>query len=87
MWRVVISPAAQRSLRKLDMSAQREILLYLHERIAPADNPRSFGKALAGKLKGLWRYRVGDYRIICQIKDDTVTVLVLDIGHRKEIYR
>jgi mRNA interferase RelE/StbE len=87
VWRVVVSKSAQKTLEKLGANAQKEILLYLYERVTSARNPKQLGKPLTGKLKGLWRYRVGDYRIICQIRDETVTVLVLDIGHRKEIYR
>lgn len=87
VWQVSFSPAAERTLARLDRTAQAEILRYLKTRIATAENPRRFGKALTGGLAGLWRYRVRDYRIICQIEDRLVTVLVLDIGHRREIYR
>jgi len=84
---VSFSPAAERTLAKLDRTAQADILRYLKTRIATAESPRRFGKALTGGLTGLWRYRVRDYRIICQIEDREITVLVLNIGHRREVYR
>jgi len=84
---VTFSPAAERSLRKLDKAAQIEILRYLHRRIETTEDPRRFGHALHGTLSGLWRYRVRDYRIICRIEDAEITILVLEIGHRSEIYR
>lgn len=87
VWRVSFSPAAEKALGKLNRSAQIEILRYLKTRIESAEDPRRFGKILKGELAGLWRYRVRDYRIICQIKDSEVTVLVLNIGNRKEVYR
>lgn len=74
-------------MAKLDRQAQLGIFRYLKSRIATPDNPRRFGKALTGGLAGLWRYRVRDWRIICRIEDHDVTVLVLDIGNRKDIYR
>lgn len=87
MWHIAISKPADKTLQKLERQTREAILLYLHERVAPADNPKLYGNALIGKFKGLWRYRVGDYRIICQIRAEIITVLVLDIGHRKDIYR
>lgn len=87
VWRVTFSPAAERSLRKLDKTAQIEILRYLRRRIETTEDPRRFGHALHGNLAGLWRYRVRDFRIICRIEDEEITVLVLEIGHRREIYR
>lgn len=74
-------------MAKLGRQAQLGIFRYLKSRIATPDNPRRFGKALTGGLAGLWRYRVRDWRIICRIEDHDVTVLVLDIGNRKDIYR
>jgi mRNA interferase RelE/StbE len=87
-WKIEVSPAADRELSKLDAQHARRILKFLHERLAKIDDPRRIGKALQGSLLGeFWKYRVGDYRIICKIEDDRVIVLVLRIGHRKEIYR
>jgi mRNA interferase RelE/StbE len=87
VWRVSFSPAAERSLQKLDKTAQVEILRYLRRRIETTEDPRRFGHALRGNLAGLWRYRVRDYRIICRIEDAEITILVVEIGHRREIYR
>ena len=86
IWKVEFDDAAAKELRKLDQQAQQQILIYLRERIATADDPRRFGRPLTGDLAGLWRYRVGDYRMICSIEDDRFVVLVLRIGHRKKIY-
>lgn len=87
VWKISFSPAAERALGKLDKTAQGEIIQYLSKRIATSENPRRFGKALTHGLAGLWRYRVRDYRIVCRIEDNEIRVLVLGIGHRKEIYR
>ena len=62
------------------------ILRYLRQRIATTQDPRRFGRALTGDLKGLWRYRVGDYRIVASIEDDRFVVLVVTVGHRREVY-
>lgn len=85
-WMVEISPTAQKQLAALDRAAQKRLLDYLSERIDGCKNPRHFGEPLKANLSGLWRYRVGDYRIICSIEDDRIIVLVLNIGHRREIY-
>jgi mRNA interferase RelE/StbE len=73
-------------LQKLDRQAQKEIVDYLEKRIATKGDPRRFGKPLRAQLVGLWRYRVMDYRILCQIKDDVLLVLVVSVGHRKNVY-
>ena len=85
-WRVEFDRDAARDLRKLDVQAQRLILRYLRERIAIDEDPRRFGHALTRELKGLWRYRVGDYRIVAAIEDDRLVVLVVTVGHRREVY-
>ena len=73
---------------KLDALQAKRILKFLHQRAAKLDDPRSIGEALYGPLLGeFWKYRVGDYRLICEIEDDRLIVLVLRVGHRKEIYR
>jgi mRNA interferase RelE/StbE len=87
VWRVEFDRAADRDMRKLGVPAERLITRYLRERIAVADDPRRFGHALTGDLKGLWRYRVGDYRIVASIEDDRFVVLVVTVGHRREVYR
>jgi mRNA interferase RelE/StbE len=87
-WRVELSAGVDRALAKLDAQSAKRILKFLHERVAKRDDPRSVGKALQGSRLGeFWRYRVGDYRLICKIEDDRLVVLVLRIGQRKEIYR
>lgn len=87
-WRVEVSPAAAKELEKLDTQAVRRILSFLHERIAQLDDPRSVGEALrGGKLGEFWKYRVGDYRIISSIEDGALKILVVRIGHRREVYR
>jgi mRNA interferase RelE/StbE len=74
-------------LCSLDLQVRRRIVEYLRTRVAGGQDPRRFGKALRGERAGLWRYRVGDYRLICHIQDARAEVLVLAIGHRREIYR
>jgi len=85
---VELSESADRELGKLDAQQRKRILKFLHERIAKLDDPRSVGEALHGAQLGeFWKYRVGDYRLISKIEDDRLVVLVLRVGHRKEIYR
>jgi len=86
-WLIRIAEIAQKDIRKLDRKAQSDIIRFLRERIENAADPRQTGKALKGDLGELWRYRLGDYRIICDIQDLVVTVLVLRVRHRKEVYR
>ena len=85
-WSVEFDDAAAKELHKLDRQAQQEILRYLRERIATDEDPRRFGKPLFRDLAGLWRYRVSNYRLICDIEDDKVVVLVIRVGHRKDVY-
>jgi mRNA interferase RelE/StbE len=74
-------------MRKLDAQTRKRIRDYLEVRVANLDDPRSQGAPLTGALGGRWRYRVGDYRIICDIQDASLVVFVLQIGHRREVYR
>lgn len=74
-------------MRKLDKPVVRRILDFFDNRVAKQSDPRSLGKALSGPLGTLWSYRIGDYRAICEIRDEVVSVLVLRIGHRREVYR
>jgi mRNA interferase RelE/StbE len=86
-WSVELSESADREIGKLDRQHRERILKFLR-RVAGLDDPRSVGKALRGsKLGEFWKYRVGDYRLICKIEDSRMVVLVLRAGHRKEIYR
>lgn len=88
VYKIELGPAADRELDKLDNQVTRRILKFLHERVAKLDDPRSVGEALAGSRLGeLWKYRVGDYRIIASIEDDRLLILVVRIGHRREVYR
>jgi mRNA interferase RelE/StbE len=85
---VELSESADRELGKLDTQQAKRILRFLHERVAKLDDPRGVGEALHGSQLGeFWKYRVGDYRLISKIEDDRLVVLVLRVGHRKEIYR
>lgn len=85
-WQIEYDPGASRDLRKLDRSIQREILDYMDRLIGRADDPRQFGKPLQGSKFGLWRYRLRDYRIVCELQDKRLVVLVVSIGHRSTIY-
>jgi len=85
-WTVEFDDRARKELRKLDPKAQEDILHYLRERVAGAADPRQFGKPLRMNLAGLWRYRVSDYRLICRIEENRLVVLVLKVGHRREVY-
>jgi mRNA interferase RelE/StbE len=85
-WKVELSPRTLNQLEKLDKSVSRRILKFLYERVEKLDDPRTIGGRLQGTLSGLWRYRVGDYRLICSLEDDRLVVLVLRIGHRREVY-
>ncbi len=87
-WSVELSESAARALEKLDAQHAQRILKFLHKRLAKLEDPRSLGEALHGSRFGeFWKYRVGDYRLICRIEDDRLVVLVLRVGHRREIYR
>jgi len=87
-YNVELSAEVARELGKLDRQHAKRILKFLHERVAKLDNPRRIGKALHGSRLGeFWKYRVGDYRLICKIEDHRLIVLILRIGHRKELYR
>jgi mRNA interferase RelE/StbE len=85
-WTIKYTGTAKNLLRKLDKQTARRIVNYMEERVAALDDPRSSGKNLTGPLGGLWRYRVGDYRVICEIQERVVCVLVLKTGHRGKIY-
>lgn len=87
VWRVEFHRAAVHDLRKLGADGERRVLRYLRQRIAGSEDPRRFGRALTGDRKGLWRYRIGDYRIIAAIEDDRFVVLVVSVGHRRAVYR
>jgi mRNA interferase RelE/StbE len=85
-WTVEVSAFAEKQLRKLDRPIQRRLIDWLEDRIDGCKNPRHFGEPLRGEMAGLWRYRIGDFRIICEIQDQQLVVLALAVGHRREIY-
>ena len=88
VWTIDYTESARRQLRKLDKQAARRILDFMDERIAAQEDPRNTGKTLTGPMLGAyWRYRIGDYRIICDIQDGALCVLVIEIGNRREVYR
>lgn len=87
-WLIKIEEPAQKDLGKLDKPVAKRIIKFLRERLANLDDPRSIGQALRGsKLGNFWKYRVGDYRIIASIEDGQLTILVLQVGNRREVYR
>ncbi len=86
-WPIEYTDTAKDQLRKLDRQTAHRIMDYMDERIAASNSPRDMGQALAGPLGRLWRYRVGDYRIICDIQDDALCVLVVRVGGRDKVYR
>ncbi|MDP2793930.1 MAG: type II toxin-antitoxin system RelE/ParE family toxin [Sulfurisoma sp.] len=87
-WRIEFGGEARKDLAKLDKPVARRITAFLRERVACSEDPRSIGDALKGSALGdLWKYRVGDWRIICSIEDGALRVLVVRIGNRREVYR
>lgn len=86
VWRIEVTDTAQKQLAKLDRQVQLEIMRYLREKIATEEDPRRHGGPLRRELLGRWKYRVGAYRLICEIQDEKVLVLVLMVGHRSKIY-
>jgi mRNA interferase RelE/StbE len=86
-WTIEYAETARKQLRKLDKLAARRIIEFMDKRVAPSNDPRELGKALKGSLGDLWRYRIGDFRVLCDIQDRKLTVLVLQIGNRREVYR
>lgn len=88
VWKIELDPSVEAELDKFDPQHTKRILRFLFERVAHLEDPRSIGEALKGKKLGmLWKYRVGDYRIISEIQDNIACVLVVRIGNRKEVYR
>jgi mRNA interferase RelE/StbE len=86
-WQIEFTPEAEKQLSKIDRQTAKRILNFLSERIAPAEDARTAGKALKGVLRQFWRYRVGDHRIICRIQDDRLLILVIRVAHRSDAYR
>ena len=87
-WKVELSSQALKALGQLDAQVARRILTFLHDRVAPLDDPRSIGEALKGSRLGeFWKYRIGDYRVISSIEDGAMRILVVEVGNRREVYR
>ena len=85
-WTIKILDSAKQDLKKLDKPAQKRIASFLQNRLANFDDPKRLGKALQGQYAGYWRYRVGDYRLICHLENKELVILVAEIGHRKDVY-
>lgn len=85
-WTIKIGSRVAKALKSLDKPSKKRIEQFI-DQLTTTDHPRRTGKTLQGNLKGLWRYRIGNYRLICRIKDSELIILVLDIGHRKNIYK
>ncbi len=85
MWKLEFSKSAEKEVLKLDKTIQEALAKYFRK-VIESNNPRSFGKALTGDKKGLWRYRIGDYRAICEIHNDELKIIAIKIDHRRKIY-
>ncbi len=86
MYKIEYSKKIMKDLEKLDKYTRTKIINWIDKNLIDKKNPREKGRALTGNLSGRWRYRIGDYRLICQIKDEELIILALTVGHRKEIY-
>ena len=87
VWKIELRPSAKKNLDSLDPQLARRILKFLHDRVGALEDPRILGEPLSGILGDYWKYRVGDYRIISEINDKTITISVVKIGNRREVYR
>ena len=85
-YHVEFTESAKKELKKLDIFTQKIILIWLNKNLEGTDNPRIHGKPLTANRTGQWRYRIGDYRIIAKIEDDRLIILVITIGHRREVH-
>ena len=86
-WTVDISADAAKSLEQMDSTARNRIRRFVQERLQGTDNPRQWGAALSGRYAGLWKYRIGDYRLVCQLQGARLVVLVVKTGHRSAVYQ
>lgn len=87
MWQIELNDIAERSLLKLDKAVRERIFRFLRERVQPSEDASLLAEALKGEFRGLWRFRVGDYRVICDIQREVRVVAVLYAGHRSDVYR
>ena len=87
-WQIEFTPEANKALVGLGSNAAKQIARFMRQRVSNLDDPRSIGEPMKGsRFAGLWRYRSGDYRILCEIRDEKITILVVSLGHRREVYR
>lgn len=87
MWRLEFSKKVDKQLSKMDAGVRRVIVSWLLKNIDGCEDPRVHGKGLTANRSGAWRYRVGDYRVLCEIQEDRLVVLAIEVGHRREIYK
>lgn len=87
MYKVEFSIEAANYIKKMDNSTRTTLLKWINKNLINCEDPRIHGKSLAGNKKGIWRYRVGNYRVLCDIQDEILTILVLEVGHRSKIYK
>lgn len=85
-WHVELTPDAKKQLARLDRYTQRLIASWIDKHLVDCSDPKATGKPLKANLAGHWRYRIGDYRMICKIEEDRIIIIVLKIGHRREVY-
>ncbi len=86
-YRVKFSESAVKQIKKLDQQTAKLIKNWILKNLVDTDNPRLHGKALTGKLRGVWSYRVGDYRLFAEFTDDVMVILIFEVGHRREVYK
>lgn len=86
-WTLVFTEDVRKELKKLPQQASNKIINYLENKVLPSPSPRTLGRSLSANLRGLWRYRVEDYRIVCEIQDKELIILIVRVGHRKNVYK
>ena len=86
MWRLEFSKRADKQLAKMDPGVRRVIVSWLLKNIDGCEDPRAHGKGLVANHSGEWRYRIGDYRVLCEIRDEELVVLAIEVGHRRSVY-
>lgn len=87
VWSVEFSDVALRALKKLDKPTAALILGYIEKKLQHCDDPRVMGKPLTANHQGKWRYRIGDYRLLCLLEDERIIITIIEIGHRRDIYK
>ena len=87
MYSLITTSDFDKAFRKLDRSVQIMISKWIHKHLDNCDDPRTFGNGLSGNLKGWWRYRIGNYRLLVEIKDDELVIVAIEISHRSQVYQ